>query len=248
MGSNRSTRERPNEAVAAPSSGVFRTDAHALRTERRKPTPRTPGVILIAGGDSSSTRDLSTWTTEAGWDVHSATTVEVAQALRGRVRGLIVCSESLGDDDLDLIIAARKACAGVPLLLLARRYARTIQNRAQKLGIECARGPIHSSNLRAFLGRCEEAKLKRPWEIVEEMVSAHGLPPAPSTVVVAAVESSALKDISKRLGRSVHTIKSQVDVVRERTGAASLEDVVAPIRRALLGGYSAVSRKKGRRW
>jgi PAS domain S-box-containing protein len=70
--------------------------------------------------------------------------------------------------------------------------------------------------------------------LVEAFAARYNLPPAQCRIVHAAAESSVHEVICDRLDISKNTLKTQIRRILDRTGADSLEALVAPLRTAAL--------------
>ncbi len=75
---------------------------------------------------------------------------------------------------------------------------------------------------------------RRLEDLIADLASRHRLALAQKRIVYLAAESSAHEVICAKLGISKNTLKTQIGRILERTGAGSLEELVAPLRAAAL--------------
>jgi DNA-binding NarL/FixJ family response regulator len=180
-------------------------------------------------------RALCHWILAAGWEVRAAASVQSSRvALNERFDGAIVDLGLPDGSGFEVIDAARRRQRDVPIFVLTGGGDTASINRAQRMGVEYACKPADAENVRCFLRRCETASQKRLDDLVAAVIARHGLTPAESRIVRAAVECATREALSETLGLSFNTVKTQVHAVLARTGAASLEELVAPIRRVAL--------------
>lgn len=193
------------------------------------------GLILVVEDEPLVARALSRSILAAGWEVRSAASVQSSRvALKERFDGALVNLGLPDGSGFEVIDAARHRQRGVPILVLTGGGDTANINRAQRMGVEYACKPADAENVRCFLRRCETARRERLDDLVATVIARHGLTPAESRIVHAAVECATREAISEALGVSFNTVKTHVQAVLVRTGAASLEELVAPIRRVAL--------------
>jgi DNA-binding NarL/FixJ family response regulator len=198
-------------------------------------TRGSPGLILVVEDESLVARALSHWVLAAGWRVRTVASVQSSRvALNERIDGALVDLGLPDGSGFEVIDAARRRQHDVPILVLTGGGDTASINRAQRMGVEYACKPADAENVRCFLRRCETASRRRLDDLVATVIARHRLTPAESRIVRAAVECATREALSETLGLSFNTIKTQVHAVLVRTGAASLEELVAPIRRVAL--------------
>jgi DNA-binding response OmpR family regulator len=189
------------------------------------------GHILVVEDEFLVARTVSQWVLAAGWTVHIAETVSSSlSALREPCDGAVVDLELPDGSGFDVIEAARSNQPDLHVLVMTGRFDPESSNRAQEMGIEYACKPARASSVTAFLNRCWATNPQRVGRQVAELVEKHHLTPAHGRLLRAAVASAARHDLSERLGVSVYTVKAQVHEILARTYAASLEELVSPIR------------------
>jgi DNA-binding CsgD family transcriptional regulator len=71
-------------------------------------------------------------------------------------------------------------------------------------------------------------------ELIANLAAQHRLPPSHRRIVCAATESSSHDVICAKLDISRNTLKTHIRQILERTGAHSLERLVAPLRALVL--------------
>jgi DNA-binding response OmpR family regulator len=197
----------------------------------RPNAPITPRTILIVDDEPSVTRALARIVMKAGFDVRTGGTVESGlAALREPLRGAIVdvgLPDGLG---LELVRIARATRPRLPVLVVTGRFlSRQDIRDAQLCGVEFLAKPIDAANIRAFLGRCDYAPT---WdELVDRCVTQNDLTGGHRRFLIAARITTEQSVLADELGVALNTIKTWASEIRERTGFASIEGLIASLRR-----------------
>jgi FixJ family two-component response regulator len=86
-----------------------------------------------------------------------------------------------------------------------------------------------------LIGLLERCASNEPHPAIAEVQRIHELTPAEVKLVAFAVESTAHKYLANALGLSTHTVKTQTRSILLKARLASLEDLIVPLRKRLLG-------------
>jgi DNA-binding NarL/FixJ family response regulator len=190
--------------------------------------------ILILEHDPDRLRPTAERVERAGWPVlRAATTQEAIDALNERCGGLIVEIRPRDGSGFDLINAALSLQSHAPVLILTSTLDRDDSNRAQALHADYVCKPLEGSNLRAFLERCRQAGML-PATLVNNASAQYRLTPKERPVLASALVSSRREAIAKALDLAESTVKTHIASVLRKSGAASLEELVVPIRMVVL--------------
>ena len=192
-------------------------------------------TVLVVEHDDSMAGDISRYVQCSGWRAQIERSVNASVlALEKRKFAAAIVELRLPDGlGFDVVHAVRVRCRQAPSLVLATSIERDHINRAQLMGVEYACKPVRRENVDQFLHRCRDVA-STPADLVSDVASRHRLTPAQSRLVQVAIESTSHDTLCERLGVSPNTVKTQIRGILTRTGAASLEGLVAGIRAAVL--------------
>jgi two-component system OmpR family response regulator len=189
------------------------------------------GAILVVDDEPNVAEGFTRDVYEAGWRPVVANSLHDAAAyLDEPLTGMIVDVFLPDGSGLTLIREARAKKPRLPILMVTGAHNSEIANEAHLLGVEYACKPGLRANVVAFLARCAPSAIERVSELLLEIEQRYTLTPAEVRLVGAAIEKSAHDRLARVLCVSANTVKKRVAGVLEKTGAATLEDFVAPLR------------------
>jgi DNA-binding NarL/FixJ family response regulator len=189
------------------------------------------GAILVVDDEPNVAAGFSRDVSRAGWRPLVANSVhEASQYLDDKeLTGMIVDVYLPDGSGLELIRDVRARKPNLPILVVTGAHSSDIANEAHLVGVEYACKPSIRANVVAFLARCGPA-IDRISKVLAETEALHCLTPAEIRVVGAALENASHARLAAALCLSPHTVKSHVTSILDKTGAATLEEFVIPLR------------------
>jgi DNA-binding NarL/FixJ family response regulator len=197
---------------------------------------RSGGTILVAmPPEAQQSTGISRVLAERSWRTDCVATAGAALRSLARPLGGLIVDSGIGDGATrDVIHAARERRPSMPILVVVDCYDEDAGRRCRELrALACSRGRL-VENAAGFTEQCRIWFATTPAGHVEALADSVHLPPTPLLVVRTAVVSCRQKFIAEQLRREPETIASHIKMIRERTGAASLEDLVIPIRMCMM--------------
>jgi DNA-binding NarL/FixJ family response regulator len=198
-----------------------------------------PHDVLIVEDDAMTASAFARWLRMEGLRVLVAQDVGSALRLLSAGLGGLLVDISLPDGSgFDVIQAARRVRATLPVIVVTGELNAQTINRVHLLNVALAIKPDVLSNLRYFAKRCLAPATPRA-VFIDELVRAHRLTSAERRVVECALESTRRAVLVRKLDVTENTVKTQIRSLLNKTGAGSLDELVTPLRGQLSGSLIA---------